>query len=473
MIRSMARFLVRRCVSSLAWTLAASLAQAQTPLVPVEQTARDILRELVEIPSTESGVGSTPAARAIEKRLLAAGFARGDVQVVGPNPRKMNLVARLRGRGAGRPILLLSHLDVVEARAEDWSPDLPPFRFVERDGYYYGRGTQDIKDGAAILTANLIRWRQEGWVPARDLVLALTADEEGGPDNGVEWLLRNRRDLVDAEYGLNTDSGDFQSKGGVPFLVAVAAAEKKATVLRLETTNPGGHGSLPRRDNAIYELAAALERVAAFRFPVMISPLTRAQLERTAKIESGQAAADLKAAADGSADEAAIARLSERPSYDALLRTTCVATQLEAGHAPNALPQRARAMLNCRILPGHDPADVLAGVRKAVADEKVEVAWQSIEPETAPASPMDPSVLRAVEAAAARLWPGVAVVPLLELGGSDGRFLRAAGIPTFGASGVFLDVDDVRAHGRDERVRAKDVMGGLAFYDLVVRSLAR
>ena len=193
-IRLMPRSLVRLCVSTLACTLAASLAQAQAPLVPVEQITRDILRELVEIPSTESGVGSTPAAHAIEKRLLAAGFARGDVQVVGPNPRKMNLVARLRGRGAGRPILLLSHLDVVEARAEDWSPDLPPFRFVERDGYYYGRGTQDIKDGAAILTANLIRWRQEGWVPARDLVLALTADEEGGPDNGVEWLLRNRRE---------------------------------------------------------------------------------------------------------------------------------------------------------------------------------------------------------------------------------------------------------------------------------------
>jgi acetylornithine deacetylase/succinyl-diaminopimelate desuccinylase-like protein len=452
--------------------MAATCASGQSQTA-VERTATEILRELVEIPTTESGVGSTPAAQAIEKRLLTAGFARGDVQVLGPNPRKLNLVARLRGRGEGRPLLLLAHLDVVEARAEDWSPDLPPFRLVERDGYYYGRGTQDIKDGAAILAANMIRWKQEGWVPARDLVLALTADEEGGADNGVLWLLRQRRELIDAEYCLNTDSGDFQSKAGTPFLVALSAAEKKTTEMRLETTNPGGHGSLPRRDNAIYGLTAALGRLSAFRFPVMLSPLTRAQLGRTAALESGQVAADLKAAAAGAADEATLARLSENTEYNALLRTTCVPTLLEAGHAPNALPQRARATLNCRILPGHDPADVLARIRAAVADEEVAVTWQSIEEETAPASQLDPNVLRAVEAATARLWPGVGVVPILELGGSDGRFLRAAGIPTFGASGVFLDVDDVRSHGRDERVRVKDFLGGLAFHDLLVRALAR
>ncbi len=458
--------------------LAPTLAQAQAPApasptpAAMELLAKDILRELVEIPSTETGVGSTPAAQAIERRLLAAGFAREDVQVVGPSARKMNLVARLHGAGKGRPILLLAHLDVVEARAEDWSPDLPPFKFVERDGYFYGRGTQDIKDGAAILTANLVRWKQGGWVPSRDLILALTADEEGGAANGVAWLLAHRRELIDAEYCLNADSGDFQSKDGKPYLVALAAAEKKATAMRLETTNPGGHGSLPRRDNAIYELAAALGRVAAFRFPVMLSPLTRTELERMGELEQGQAAADLKAAAAGTADDAAKARLSENPEYNGLLRTTCVATQLQAGHAPNALPQRARAILNCRILPGHDPAEVLAGVRQAVADDKVEVAWQAIEPETAPPSELNRDVLRAVEQAAGRLWPGVAVMPTLELGGSDGRFLRAAGIPTYGASGVFLDQGDVRAHGRDERVRVRDFFGGLAFYDRLVRSLA-
>jgi len=384
----------------------------------------------------------------------------------------MNLVARLRGAGKAKAILLLSHLDVVEARAEDWSPDLPPFRLVEKDGYFYGRGTQDIKDGAAILVANLIRWKQEGWVPRRDVIVSLTADEEGGSENGVAWLLSHRRELVDAAYCLNTDSGDFQSKDGTPYIVAFAAAEKKATAMRLETTNPGGHGSLPRPDNAIYEMAAALERLAAFRFPLMLSPLTRAQLERTAGLESGRVAADLKAAAAGAADAAAIARLSEDPHYNALLRTTCVPTLLEAGHAANALPQRARATLNCRILPGHDPADVLAGVKQAIGDDKVEVGWQYLETETAPASDVDRDVLRAVETAAERQWPGVAVVPILELGASDGRFLRAAGIPTYGASGVFLDVDDVRAHGRDERVRATAFFGGLAFYDRLVRSLA-
>ncbi|MFN8095604.1 MAG: M20/M25/M40 family metallo-hydrolase [Vicinamibacteria bacterium] len=443
------------------------------PPAPYEALARDVLRELVEIPSTESGVGSTPAARAVEKRLLDAGFPREDVLVVGPNERKMNLVARLRGTGKGRPILLLSHLDVVEARAEDWSPEFPPFRFVEKDGYYYGRGTQDIKDGAALLVANFVRWKKEGFRPSRDLVLALTADEETGTDNGVEWLLRHRRELVDAEYCLNTDAGDFQSKAGRPYLVAVAAAEKKVTVLRLETTNPGGHGALPRRDNAIYEIGAALARVEAFRFPVMPSPLTRAELERTAALETGAVAADLRAAAAGTADEAVLARLSENPQYNAILRTTCVPTKLDAGHASNALPQRARAFLNCRILPGHDPADVRAAIRRAIPDAAVDVAWEAIEPVTAPASEMNPVVLRAVEETAARLWPGVAVSPILELGGSDGRFLRVAGIPTYGASGVFLDVDDSRAHGRDERVRASALAGGVAFYDGLVHALAR
>jgi len=460
------------CVWVLLVLLAPMPALADPPAVPVEQLARDIFRELIEIPSSESGVGSTPAAEAIERRLLAAGFAREDVHVVGPSARKMNLVARLRGSGKARPILLLSHLDVVEARPEDWSPDLPPFKFVERDGYFYGRGTQDIKDGAAILTANLIRWKQDGWVPARDLVVALTADEETGPENGVAWLLGNRRELIDAEYCLNTDSGDFQSKNGAPYIVSFAAAEKKATAMRLQTTNPGGHGSLPRSDNAIYELAAALERLAAFQFPVKLSPLSRAQLERTAALETGQVAADLKAAASGSADAAAIARLSANPGYNALLRTTCIPTVLEGGHAFNALPQRARAVLNCRILPGHDPDDVLLGIRKAIADEKVEVTWQAIEPETAPASDLNREVLQAIESVAGRLWPGVAVVPILELGGSDGRFLRSAGIPAYGASGVFIDVDDVRAHGRDERIRVKDFFGGLEFYDRLVRTLA-
>jgi len=454
----------------------ACLAYAQTPAQSAQQyqrLARDIFQELVEIKSTESGVGSTPAAQSVARRLISAGFPTADVQVIGPNERKKNLVAHLHGKRASRPILLLAHLDVVEAHREDWSPDLDPFKFVERDGYFYGRGTQDIKDGAAILTANFIRWKQEGWVPERDLILALTADEEiGGDANGVKWLLENHRELIDAEYCLNTDAGDFRSRGGSPYIVALAAAEKKSTALQLQTTNRGGHGSLPRRDNAIYELAAALVRLSKLDFPVMLSEVTRAQLERMAMLESGQLAADMKAVAQNANDLAAVARLSENPFYNALLRTTCVAAQVEGGHATNALPQRATAVLNCRILPGHDPEDVLLTVKHVIADEQIEVKWKYLEPRNWPASPLRPELLATMEKIAKELWPGVSVVPVLETGGSDGRFLSGNGIPTYGLSGVFIDQGDERMHGRDERIRVRDFYGGLEFYNRFVRALA-
>jgi len=435
--------------------------------------ARDIFKELVEIKSTESGVGSTPAAEAIGRRLVAAGFPPGDIQVIGPNERKRNLIARLRGKGAGKPILLLAHLDVVEARREDWSPDLDPFKFIERDGYFYGRGTQDIKDCAAILATNFIRWKQEGWIPGRDLILALTADEERWDlDNGIRWLLETHRQLIDAEFALNLDSGDFQSKEGRPYIVTLAAAEKKSATLQLQTTNRGGHSSLPRKDNAILELTAALERVAQFQFPPMLNEVTRAQFAVFSKLESGQLASDMNAVAEGRQDAAAVSRLSEDPYYNALLRTTCVPTQIEGGHAPNALPQRAKAILNCRILPWHSSADVLQGIVNAVDNKKVEVTWQVIEPVDWPASPLHPDVFSTLKAVAERQWPGVAVAYILEPGASDGRFLRHAGIPTYGATGVFIDLGDIRAHGRDERIRVRDFYGGLEFYDAFAKALA-
>ncbi len=412
--------------------LAAGQTSAPSPS-HYQQLARDIFQELVEIKSTESGVGSTPAAEAISRRLLAAGFPAADVLVIGPTERKKNLVARLHGKGSGKPTLLLAHLDVVEARREDWSPDLDPFRFVERDGYFYGRGTQDIKDCASILATNFIRWKQEGWVPDRDLILALTADEEiGGDANGVQWLLRNHREVIDAEYCLNTDSGDFQSKDGKPYSATLAAAEKKSTTLQLQTTNRGGHGSLPRKDNAIYELAMALERLANFQFPPMLNEVTRAQFAAMAKLESGQVADDMKAVAQNPGDTAAIARLAQDPYYNALLRTTCVPTLLEGGHAPNALPQRAKAVLNCRILPGHASADVLRSITQAIGDDQVEVKWEYLEPTDWPASQLRPEILSAMQQVVQRLWPGVAVMPILETGGSDGRFLRGAASPPTG-----------------------------------------
>jgi len=330
-----------------------------------QQLARDIFQELVEIKSTESGVGSTPAAEAMSRRLLSAGFPAADVLVIGPAARKKNLIARLHGKGKNKPLLLLAHLDVVEARREDWSPDIDPFRFVEREGYFYGRGTQDIKDCAAILVINFIRWKEEGWVPDRDLILALTADEERPDlDDGIRWLLENHRELIEAEYALNPDSGDFQSKDGKPYIVTLAAAEKKFATLQLQITNPGGHASLPRKDNAIFELTAGLQRLANFEFPPMLNEVTRAQFAAMARLESGQLAADMKAAAQNPGDAEAIGRLSQDAHYNALLRTTCVPTLLEGGHAANALPQRATAVLNCRVLPAtHRPTSCAASPR--------------------------------------------------------------------------------------------------------------
>jgi acetylornithine deacetylase/succinyl-diaminopimelate desuccinylase-like protein len=435
------------------------------------QLARDIFRELIEIKSTESGVGSTPAAEAVSRRLLAAGFPAADVQVLGPEERKKNVVARLHGNAKGRPILLLAHLDVVEARAEDWSPDIDPFKFTEREGYFYGRGTQDIKDGAAILLTNFIRWKQQGWVPDRDLILGLTADEETGSANGVAWLLANHRDLIDAEYCVNTDAGDFQSKEGKPEVVAISAAEKRFGMLQLQTTNRGGHGSLPRRDNAIYQLAAALGRLSAFQLPVMLNEVTRAQFAATANTVTGPLSADMKAVAQSTPDPKAVERLSQDPYYNALLRTTCVPTMLEGGHAQNALPQRAKAEMNCRIVPGHDPDDVLRRVKQAVNDEGVEVTWTYLSATKTPASTLRPDVVSSVENVAERLWPGINVIPTMETGATDGRLLRGAGIPTYGVSGVFIDQGDTRSHGRDERIRTKDFFAGVEFYDVFVKAL--
>ncbi len=434
--------------------------------------ARDIFQELVQIRSTEAAVGSTPAAQAVARRLRAAGFAESDVQVLGPLPQKMNVVARLRGAGKAAPILIIGHLDVVEARAEDWSPGLDPFRFTERDGYFYGRGTQDMKGAATIAVTNFIRWKQEGWVPPRDIILALTADEELYNEyDGVKWLLERHRPLIDAEFSLNADGGSFVTRGGKPFSIAVAASEKKETILQLETHNRGGHASQPRRDNAIYQLMAAVERVQNLRFPVVLNDVTRAQFAGLAALDTGQAADDMRAALRDPADAAAVERLSRDPLYNALLRTTCAVTMLDAGLGPSALPERARATLDCRLLPGHPAADLRNTLRESVADDSVHIAWQFNEPAQAPASPLRPDVFNAVTQVARRMWPGVVVLPGMGTGMTDARFLRAAGIPSYGVSGLFIEQGDGRAHGRDERLRASDFYAGVDFYDRFMKAL--
>ncbi len=435
--------------------------------------ALDIYKQLIEINTTDSVGSTTVAAEAMAQRLRDAGYPASDVQVLGPDPRKGNLVARLRGTGARKPMLMICHLDVVEARREDWSMD--PFQFVEKDGYFYGRGSGDIKDGDAILMATMIRLKQENFRPDRDIILALTADEEGGKFNGVDWLIKNHRDLIDAEFILNPDAGDFELDKGKKLLVGIQAAEKLYQDYDIKVTNPGGHSSLPGKENAIYELAEALTRLEHYQFPFELSEVTREYFKREADIVGGATGADMKAILQTPPDQAAIARLSESPFYNARMRTTCVATKLEGGHANNALPGMARANINCRILPGHTPNEVQSTLEKVIADSKIsisQVAAPGAGLKSNPLSTLQPEVMHAIEKVVNEMWPGVPVVPVLDAGASDGAISRAAGYTTYGIPGVFMDVDDDRSHGRDERIRVASFYSGVDFYYRLVKTLS-
>ena len=435
--------------------------------------ARDVYKQLIEINTTDSVGSTTVAAEAMAQRLRNAGYPASDVQVIGPDPRKGNLVARLRGTGARGPMLMICHLDVVEARREDWSMD--PFQFIEKDGYFYGRGSGDIKDGDAILMAAMIRLKQENFQPDRDIILALTADEEGGKFNGVDWLIKNHRDLIDAEFILNPDAGDFELDKGKKLLVGIQAAEKLYQDYDVKVTNPGGHSSLPGKENAIYELADALTRLEHYQFPFELSEVTREYFKREADIVGGTTGADMKAILQAPPDAAAITRLSESPFYNARLRTTCVATRLEGGHANNALPGMARANINCRILAGHTPGEVQATLEKVMADPKIsisQVAAPGAGLRSNPLSTLQPEVMHAIEKVVNEMWPGVPVVPVLDAGASDGAISRAAGYTTYGIPGVFMDVDDDRSHGRDERIRVASFYSGVDFYYRLIKTLS-
>ncbi len=460
---------------ALAGPLVATRAAAQAPAqhrapAPYEALARGIFEELIETNTTHSTGNTTRAADKVAARLRAAGFSDADIRLLGPTEDRGNLVARLRGGNTGKkPILLLAHLDVVEADPRDWTVD--PFTFLEKDGWFYGRGTTDDKDEAAIWTTTLIRLKQEGYVPDRDIILALTADEESGDQNGVDWLVRNHRDLIDAAFALN-EGGGGTIKNGRRLSNDVQASEKVFQSFRLEATNRGGHSSLPRKDNAIYQLAAALSRVAAFDFPVKLNEVTRAFFERTAALESPEIGAAMGGVLKDTPDPAAVARLSAIPGYNARLRTTCVATMLEGGHAENALPQRARATVNCRILPGEPPEEVLATLRRVIADSAIAVT-PIASGKPSPPSPLTPEILRSIEETTQEMWPGVPVIPTMSTGATDGLYLRQAGIPVYGTCGVFGDANDVRAHGQDERIAATWFYEGLEFgYRLVKRLTA-
>ncbi len=444
-------------------------AQAQ-PLGPEQKRFHGIYKELVETNTSHSAGDSTLAARRMAKHLKDAGFTDAEAQVLEPFPKKGMLIARFRGDGSKKPLLLLAHLDVVEALRADWKTD--PFVLQESDGYFTARGSIDDKAMAAAFVSILSQLRRERYKPKRDIILALTADEERGdvPTNGVYWLVNNRRELIDAEFGIN-EGGGGELRGGKPILHRVQVAEKMYTTYQFTVRNPGGHSSLPVPENAIYVLSEALLRVGAHRFPVKPAEVTRAYFERSAQFASGQRADDMRAVAGGEADAATYERLSTSALYNAQLRTTCVATQLHAGHAENALPQSATATVNCRILPHDDAAAVDAEVRR-LAGPKVEVKATN-PPLASPPSPLRPDVMKVVEDLTRKMWPGVPVVPSMSTGATDSRFLRNIGMPVYGLSGLFVDLADLRTHGVDERIEIPRLYAGREFMYEMVKRLAQ
>jgi acetylornithine deacetylase/succinyl-diaminopimelate desuccinylase-like protein len=451
------------------WVLGPLGLVAQT-LSPQQQRAHDIYKELVEI-NTVTPTGDTgKAADAMAARLRAAGFADTDVQVFKPAPRKGDLIARLHGTGARKPILLMAHIDVVEARREDWSTD--PFKLVEKDGYYYARGSGDDKFMAATFVSNLIRYKEEGYYPERDIILLLETDEEILDRNalGVQWVIKNHRDLIDAEFALN-EGGSAGMRNGKVLRNSIQTSEKVPVDFSLEVKNAGGHSSVPSQDNAIYHLAGGLTRLSQFDFPMKLNETTSTWLEEASGLEDAQMRADMLSAASPHPDAAAVARLSAKPVYNAQLRTTCVATLLEGGHADNALPQRAQATVNCRVLPGESIDEVRKTLVRVVNDDQVSVTPTWIAAQSPP-SPLRPEILDAIKQVTQEMWPGVPVIPTMSTGATDGSFLRSVGIPTYGTSGLAGDIDDVRSHGKDERVAVKSFYDGQEYLYRLVKLLA-
>jgi acetylornithine deacetylase/succinyl-diaminopimelate desuccinylase-like protein len=446
----------------------AQTSEGTQALTAHQKLARDIFRELIEI-NTTLNVGSTRAAEAMAARLRMVGFPESDIQIVGPQPQHMNLVVRYRGKGNLPPILFIGHLDVVEALRQDWSID--PFTFLESGGFFYGRGTTDMKCDDAILVANLIRLKQEGFIPNRDIIVALTEDEENGDANGVKWLLDGHRDFIEAEYCINPDGGGGEIKNGKHTVMEVQTSEKIYFDYKLEVKNKGGHSALPVKDNAIYRLADALTRLARFDFPIMLNETTRMFFERSALQETGQIKADMLAMIKTPIDTAAANRLANySPLYNSKMRTTCVATMLSGGHAENALPQTARANINCRMLPDDTPENVMATLKSVIADTQVAITC-SYASAHGPLSPLRRDVMDPLEQVTASMWPGVTVTPTMSNGASDGRFLRAVGIPVYGISGIFVDIDDIRAHGKDERLGVKEFYEGFEFMYRFIKAL--
>jgi acetylornithine deacetylase/succinyl-diaminopimelate desuccinylase-like protein len=466
-------FLAVLCVAALASIYGVMSRPAVAEgLTASQKLALDVYKELVEINTVTATGDTAKAAEAMGARLRAAGFAEDDVHVFSPAPHKGNLVARFRGTGARKPILLVAHIDVVPASREDWSMD--PFKLIEQDEYFYARGSGDDKYMAASFIANLIRYKQEGYKPERDIIVALETDEEilDRDALGIQWLLKNHRDLIDAEFALN-EGGGVGLKDGKPIRNSVQTSEKVSLSYALTVKNKGGHSALPVKDNAIYRLAAGLTRLAAFSFPVNLNETTRTYFERTAQMEGGQLADDLRVVLSGQTDPASVpvARLSANPSYNAQLRTTCVATMLEGGSAVNALPQLATAKVNCRIMPGEPVDGVKATLERVPADDQI-VVTQIDQPTLSAPSALSDNIIGPITKLSAEFWPGAVVLPIMSAGATDGSYLRNAGIPTYGHSGLAGDVGESRAHGRDERILVKSFFDGDEYLYRLVKALS-
>jgi acetylornithine deacetylase/succinyl-diaminopimelate desuccinylase-like protein len=450
----------------------AGLASAQTP-TSAQQQLRELYKELVEINTTDSAGSCTVAAEAMHKRLVAGGIPAADIRIIVPpgGPKKGNLVVRYRGSGAKKAILLLGHLDVVEARREDWVRD--PFKLIEEGGYFYARGASDDKSMVAVFLDNLIRYRREGYRPERDIIVAATCDEEiiPSPFNGAEFLLKHHRGLIDADFALNEGSSGLLDKDGKPVRMGIQAGEKVFQTYTLEVTNRGGHSSVPIKDNAITHMAAGLARLGAYDWPFKLSDTTRAYFERMAGIEGGQTGSDMRAILGNPPDAAAMARLAQNPAHNSTFRTTCVATMIDGGHATNALPQRVRATVNCRVLPGEPVDEVAKTIVRVLDNEKIRVVPVG-EPTLSPAPPLTHEILEPVERITAQMWPGVPVVPTMLVATTDSRYMNNGGIPAYGLSGMFRDPDGGGVHGLNERIRVQSLYEGHEFLYRVVKAYA-
>ncbi|MBV8593834.1 MAG: M20/M25/M40 family metallo-hydrolase [Caulobacteraceae bacterium] len=461
-----------RTIAAAAIAVAVAPPGLAAPVPPAQDIAlgRSVLKELIEI-NSEHAYGSTAPAKAIAARFLAAGFAPDDVRLLIPpdHPTKGNVVVRLHGTGKRRPILYIGHLDVVEARREDWTYD--PYKLTEADGWYYGRGTIDMKGQDTAVIESLMRMKREGYVPDRDIIAAFTADEEaGGDDSGIDWLLKTHRDLIDAALVINPDSGEAGMKQGRKLYLGVQTAEKVYVTYALEARDKGGHSSRPTPANPIVHLAAAVARIGAYRFNPHFTDTTRRYFALRAVLETGQAAADMREAATGAPSPAALERLSSAVETNIVFRTTCVVTQFNGGQSESALPERAKAIVQCRMIPGETDADIQAQLRAVVNDPAVtlSVAYPA---DPSPESPVSPEVMGAVERVGKAMWPEVIVLPFMSAGASDSAFTRSAGYPSYGVDGMFDDLDDGRAHGRDERIGVEAFSEDLEFTYRVMRAL--